>query len=171
MEQKSNQIILGGGCFWCIEAAFQRLEGVQSVTSGYSGGTMESPNYHSVCSGATGHAEVVLIKWDDTALTLKEILDCFFSVHDATSLNKQGNDIGTQYRSFIGYYNETQRTTIQSFFEEMSKLYPSPIVTELQYQPIFYQAESEHLNYYNQHKDQPYCQIVIKPKLQKMKSK
>lgn len=166
----TSQIILGGGCFWCIEAPFQRLAGVQQVTSGYAGGHTESPNYKSVCSDSTGHAEVVLVEWDNKLCDLPSILNVFFSIHDPTSLNRQGNDRGTQYRSFIGYQNDSQLEEIEAFIKHWQQDLDKPIVTELQHWPKFYPAEEEHRDYYNKHHQQMYCQIMIKPKIDKLMS-
>lgn len=161
-------IILGGGCFWCIEAVFQQQPGVTQVTSGYAGGELPNPDYQSVCSGHTGHAEVVLVEWDHKITNLEEILACFFLIHDPTSLDRQGNDIGSQYRSFIGYQNEQQLAEIQVFIQNNQANYSNKIVTELQFAPVFYPAEIDHHDYYRQNSSQPYCQMVIKPKLDKL---
>lgn len=163
-----NSIILGGGCFWCLEAAFQKLPGITKVTSGYAGGSQTNPDYHEVCGGKTGHAEVVLVEWDLQQTDLQSILDIFFLVHDATTLNRQGNDIGTQYRSFIGYQDQEQLDVVTNMIDQQQSLCSGSIVTELQESPAFYPAEIEHQNYYNQHTNQPYCQVIIRPKLQKV---
>jgi methionine-S-sulfoxide reductase len=167
-ENTSQSIILGGGCFWCIEAAFLSLPGIIRAKSGYAGGHDDDPNYKQVCTGSTGHAEVVLVEWDKQITNLETVLDAFFVVHDPTSLNRQGNDIGTQYRSFIGYSNEEQLAIIESFIKQQQACFEQPIVTELQQAPQFYPAEIEHEDYYRQNSSQPYCQMVIRPKLDKL---
>ncbi|MET1257002.1 peptide-methionine (S)-S-oxide reductase MsrA [Aliikangiella maris] len=168
MGNKNCSIILGGGCFWCIEAALQRLEGILQITSGYAGGFGDSPDYRSVCSGQTGHAEVVLAEWNAAQISLNEILTCFFAVHDPTSLNRQGNDVGTQYRSFIGYFTDEQLRVVDAYIGKLNQQLNAPIVTEKQLAPTFYPAEIEHQNYYNLNSQQPYCQIVIRPKVEKI---
>ena len=169
MKNSNEKILLGGGCFWCIEAALQTMDGVISVRSGYAGGEIEEPTYRQVCSGETGHAEVVEVVWDRSVTNLQAILDVFFKVHDPTTLNRQGNDVGTQYRSFIGYFDETQRQICQQTIEQQQNQFSDSIVTQLADSPVFYLAEPEHQNYYRENKYQPYCQIVIKPKLDKLK--
>lgn len=164
-----DMLTLGGGCYWCIEAVFQNIKGVQSVASGYSGGKTMHPTYEEVCSGTTGHAEVVQIKYDTNLCSLQELLKVFFTVHDPTTLNRQGADIGTQYRSVIFYNNEIQKKVALSIIEALNKakVYPQPIVTSLEPFTKFYIAEEYHQNYYNNNKDKPYCQMVIQPKLDK----
>lgn len=161
-------ILLGGGCFWCIEAGYLNLPGIKRVKSGYAGGHQPSPTYQQVCSGETGHAEVVLLEWDDRQTSLEMILEVFFILHDPTSLNQQGNDIGTQYRSFIGYQHVQQLEIINKFIAEQQQNYSQPIVTELVATPEFYPAGTEHHDYYRQNTSQPYCQLIIKPKLDKL---
>ncbi len=168
MQNSNEKILLGGGCFWCIEAALQTISGVSSIRSGYAGGNTKEPSYREVCSGETGHAEVVEVIWNRSVTNLEAILDVFFTVHDPTSLNRQGNDIGTQYRSFIGYYTDPQLQTCQRIIKQQQTQFSSKIVTQLVDSPVFYVAESEHQNYYRQNANQPYCQIVIKPKLDKL---
>lgn len=159
--------ILGGGCFWCLEAVFDELEGVQSVESGYAGGTVPNPNYKQVCSGRTGHAEVVRITFDPSVISYRDLLEIFFSIHDPTSLNRQGNDIGTQYRSVIFYTSEEQRTTAEQAIGEVN----GPAVTELVPATEFYEAEDYHQEYFQNNPNQPYCQFVVAPKVQKFRSK
>lgn len=181
MENKPNQTnvksagldtaTLGAGCFWCIEAVFQQLKGVQSVSSGYAGGKRENPSYEQVCSGATGHAEVVQITYDPNEITYPEILEVFWTVHDPTTLNRQGADVGTQYRSVIYYHNDLQRVQAEEYKAKLdqSGAFDDPIVTEISPMPVFYKAEAYHQNYFNENGNQPYCSYVIRPKLEKFK--
>ncbi len=165
----NDTIILGGGCFWCVEAVYEMLDGVIKVESGYSGGTVKNPSYREVCTGLTGHAEAVQIIFDKTRTSEEEILKVFFTVHDPTTLNRQGDDVGTQYRSVIFYRNEQQRKIAQSIIDELNKAkaYDKPIVTQLDPFTNFYKAEDYHQDYYNQNKAEPYCKMVIQPKLEK----
>ena len=165
--------ILGAGCFWCTEAAFQEIEGVRKVEPGYAGGHVESPTYRQVCSGNTGHAEVARIIFDSEDLSYSEVLDVFFSIHDPTSLNKQGADVGTQYRSVIFYMNEKQKEDANRKIKELidEKIYKEPIVTTVEPFTNFYEAEDYHKNYYKNNSYEPYCQIVISPKIKKLKKK
>ncbi len=178
METGTNQpastsamdtITLGGGCFWCVEAVYERLKGVKNVESGYSGGTVKNPSYREVSTGLTGHAEVAQIVFDTSKTSLEEILKVFFTVHDPTSLNRQGADIGTQYRSVIFYRNDNQRKVARSIIDDLDKAhaYSSPIVTQLVPFTAFYKAEDYHQEYYDKNKDAPYCRLVIQPKLEK----
>jgi peptide methionine sulfoxide reductase msrA/msrB len=162
-------IVLGGGCYWCVEAVYENLKGVNSVYSGFAGGTVENPSYEEVCTGRTGAAEVVEITYDKTITNLDEIFKVFFTVHDPTTLNRQGADVGTQYRSVIFYKNEDQKKAAQSIIEELnaSKVYSNKIVTTLEPFKKFYKAEEYHQNYYENNKDKPYCQFVIQPKIEK----
>jgi methionine-S-sulfoxide reductase len=164
-----DTITLGGGCFWCVEAVYQMLDGVIKVESGYSGGTIKNPSYKEVCTGSTGHAEVVQITYDKTKTSIDEILKVFFTVHDPTSLNRQGADVGTQYRSVIFYRNDNQRNIARSIIDDLNNnhVYSKPIVTELEPFKSFYKAEDYHQDYYNQNKEAPYCRMVIQPKLEK----
>lgn len=164
-----DTLTLGGGCYWCVEAVYQRLEGVTSVTSGYSGGSVEDPSYEQVSTGKTGHAEVVQIVYDNTKVSLVEILKVFFTVHDPTTLNRQGHDIGPQYRSVVFYRNAQQAETAHRIIKALTdeKVYDSPIVTEVVPFKAFYRAEDYHQNYYNLNKRQPYCSMVIQPKIEK----
>ncbi len=162
-------IVLGGGCYWCVEAVYENLQGVKSVSSGFAGGTVENPSYEEVCTGRTGAAEVVEITYDKSITNLDEIFKVFFTVHDPTTLNRQGGDVGTQYRSAIFYKNEEQKIAAQSIIDELnaSKVYASKIVTTLEPFKKFYKAEEYHQNYYENNKDKPYCQMVIQPKIEK----
>lgn len=161
----------GAGCFWCVEAIFQDLKGVYSVESGYMGGDTQDPTYKEVCSGTTGHAEVCRIIYDPRILTFKDLLEVFWQTHDPTTLNRQGNDVGTQYRSAIFYYSEEQKKEAEYYKQEIDKAgaYPDPIVTTLEKASTFYPAEDYHQNYFNQNGEQPYCAFVIKPKVDKFK--
>ena len=162
---------LGGGCFWCVEAIYQDVIGVQRVVSGYAGGSVEHPTYHQVCSGNTGHAEVVQIAFDPTAISFAELLFIFWRTHDPTTLNQQGYDVGTQYRSVIFYHDDQQREIAEQSLSETdaSDLWSDPIVTEIAPLPTFYKAENYHQNYFVQNPYQPYCIAVIHPKVQKFR--
>jgi len=161
----------GAGCFWCVEAIFQDLNGVYSVESGYMGGEKKDPTYKEVCTGTTGHAEVCRIVYDPRLLTFKDLLEVFWQTHDPTTLNRQGNDAGTQYRSAIFYYSDDQKKEAEFYTSELDKsgAFSDPIVTTLEPVDTFYPAEEYHQNYYNQNGDQPYCSFVIKPKVEKFK--
>ena len=161
--------IFGGGCFWCLEAVFGRLHGVKSVQSGYMGGQVENPTYKQVCSGATGHAEVVRISFDGNEVTYRELLDVFFIIHDPTTLNRQGNDVGTQYRSVIFYISEEQRREAEQVIAELdrAKHWPDAIVTAVEPASTFYVAENYHQDYYTNNSAQPYCRFVVEPKIRK----
>lgn len=171
MSSTMETATLGGGCFWCVEAIYQDVIGVHKVVSGYAGGTVENPTYEEVCSGTTGHAEVVQIAFDPTVISFEEILFIFWRTHDPTTLNRQGNDVGTQYRSVIYYHDEEQKKIAeQSMAEtEASDLWPDPIVTEIAPLPIFYEGEAYHQNYFVDNPYQPYCIFVINPKVQKFR--
>lgn len=160
---------LGSGCFWCAEALYQRLNGVVKVESGYSGGTVANPTYEQVCTGTTGHAEVAEITFDPKVVSFREILNVFWKTHDPTTLNRQGNDVGTQYRSVIFYHNEEQKKIAEEYKNELenAKVWDDPIVTQIVPFKAFYKAENYHQNYYNTHQYQPYCMLVINPKLRK----
>lgn len=162
-------ITLGGGCFWCIEAVFLELDGVSKVESGYSGGTVKNPSYEAVCSGSTNHAEVVQVTFDKSKVSLEQVLKVFFTVHDPTTLNRQGNDLGTQYRSVIFYHNTEQKEISESVIAALTaeKVYENPIVTKVEAFQTFYKAEDYHQNYYNNNQNQPYCKMVVKPKVEK----
>lgn len=166
-----KKAILAGGCFWCIEAVFQRLHGVNAIIPGYTGGNIKNPAYREVCSGRTGHAEAVEIAYDEQLITFNTLLEVFFVVHDPTTLNRQGNDVGTQYRSAIFYIDDYQKKTAEEFINTLSKnkVFDSPIVTKIEKFDVFYEAESEHHDYYNQNKTQTYCDFTITPKIEKIK--
>lgn len=173
-EQKQFQIAtLGAGCFWCVEAVFDELRGVVSVESGYSGGKVPNPTYAQVCSGTTSHAEVAQITFDPKAISFKEILQVFFTVHDPTTLNRQGADVGTQYRSAIFYHDEEQKRVAEQVIKEIdaAKIWERPIVTEVTPFKTFYQAEDYHQEYFVNNPGQPYCQVVIAPKVVKFRKK
>lgn len=159
--------IFGGGCFWCIDAAFRRLKGVHSVTSGYSGGHIENPTYQDICTGLSGHAEVVKIEFDEQVISYSTLLQIFFDLHDPTQLNRQGNDIGTQYRSVIFYLDEIQKLASLKMLASQQALFASKVVTQLCPAERFYNAETYHQDYYSDNPDQPYCSIMIGPKLAK----
>jgi peptide-methionine (S)-S-oxide reductase len=166
---KLESIIVGGGCFWCVEAIFQRLDGVKKVVSGYSGGHVENPTYEQVCTKTTGHAEVVKVDFDPAVITADKILDVFFLAHDPTTLNRQGADSGPQYRSVIFYANDAQKVAAEAAKVRAQPDYKDKIVTEIGPVKNFYVAESYHQNYYNLNKDRnPYCSVVISPKLRKL---
>ena len=159
----------GAGCFWCVEAIFQRLDGVVSVTSGYSGGTKVNPTYEEVCAGETGHAEVCQIFYDPKKLSYEELLEVFWSSHDPTTMNRQGADEGTQYRSVIFYHNQKQKEIAEKYKNKLNdeRAFEKPVVTEISAYKDFYKAEEYHQNYYQENSNKPYCQLVIRPKLEK----
>jgi len=162
---------LAGGCFWCTEAIYQRLKGVESIVSGYAGGTIENPTYEQVIRGETGHTEAIQIKFDPKIISFEKILDVFFATHDPTTLNRQGGDVGTQYRSVIFYHSDDQKEAAQETIKELTKSgkYHDPIVTKLEPFKNFFSAENYHQNYYeNQKNSNPYCPLVIDPKIQKL---
>ncbi len=169
----SNQTIdtatFGAGCFWCVEAVFQRLEGVKSIKSGYAGGTVKNPSYKEVCNGTTGHAEVCQIIYDKTKISFGELLEVFWKTHDPTTLNQQGNDFGTQYRSVIFYHNAEQKELAEKYKKQINdeKAYPNPVITEITPFTNYYPAEDYHQNYFNQNGSQSYCKYVIQPKVEK----
>lgn len=169
-QKETETITLAGGCFWCMEAVFEGLKGVKSVESGYSGGDFSNPTYRDVCSGSTNHAESVNITFDPSVISLKDLLEVFFTLHDPTTLNRQGADAGTQYRSAIFYRNEKQKQTAQKVIEilNMNKAFASPIVTEVTAFKNFYKAENYHQEYYELNKEEPYCRLVIRPKVDKL---
>ena len=168
-QSNFETITLAGGCYWCVEAIYENLNGVKSVISGYAGGKMPNPTYEEVSTGKTGHAEVVQITYDKNVTNLDEIFNVFFTVHDPTTLNRQGADVGTQYRSAIFYKNEEQKKAAQSIINALTKgkIYDSPIVTTLEPLTKFYKAENYQQNYYANNKNQPYCKLVIQPKIEK----
>ena len=173
MNNNLETATLGGGCFWCLEAIYKELKGVLSVESGYAGGHVQNPTYKQVCTGNTGHAEVVQIQYNPTIITFKDLLNVFFTIHDPTTLNRQGADIGTQYRSVIFYHNETQRKIGESSIKELEQknLWENPIVTEITPFQMFFRAEDYHQDYYINNSNQPYCQVVIAPKISKFRKK
>ena len=162
---------LGGGCFWCTEAVFRELKGILKVESGYSGGTVANPSYQQVCTGRTGHAEVAQITFDPQIISYKEILEIFFTVHDPTTLNRQGPDAGTQYRSVIFYHNNQQKVMAEQVIKEITNagIWDAPIVTQVEPLTAFYKAEDYHQQYFENNPAQPYCQIVIAPKVRKFR--
>jgi peptide-methionine (S)-S-oxide reductase len=163
---------LGGGCFWCLEAAYQPLRGVIRVESGYAGGTTPNPTYHEVCTGRTGHAEVVRVDFDPDVISFRQLLEVFFTVHDPTTLNRQGADVGTQYRSVIFFESPEQEAVARSLVAELEgeQLWSAPVVTEITPLETFHPAEAYHRDYYARNPQQAYCQVVIAPKLQKLRS-
>jgi peptide-methionine (S)-S-oxide reductase len=167
----NKKIVFGGGCFWCMEAIFQSVKGVQSVISGYSGGIIINPNYEQVCSGTTGHAEVVEVTFDPTLVTIEEILNIFWHLHDPTTLNRQGADTGTQYRSIVFFNNDEEKKTIESILQVVKKDWSKPILSEIVKLEKFYQAEDYHQNYFKNHPEQGYCNLVINPKIKELKEK
>lgn len=172
MENRPHETAtLGGGCFWCLEAVFQELEGVQSVVSGYAGGRVPNPSYREVCTGRTGHAEVVQVVFDPAVLSYGDLLSVFFSIHDPTTLNRQGADVGTQYRSVIFYHDAEQKRVAEAMIRELGQegLWRDPIVTEVVPLDRFYPAEDYHQDYFRRNPGQPYCQAVIGPKLRKFR--
>ncbi len=166
-----EQATLGGGCFWCLEAAFEQVRGIEKVESGYAGGKTSSPTYRQVCHGDTGHAEVVQVTFDPASISYREILEMFFAIHDPTTLNRQGADVGTQYRSVIFYHSPEQKQTAEQLISELRETDPwgRPIVTELAPAPTFYKAEEYHQGYFRQNPAQPYCQAVVAPKVAKLR--
>jgi len=167
MDNNIQIATFGGGCFWCIDAAFRRVKGVLNVSSGYAGGEIENPSYQQICTGLTGHAEVVQLDFDSSIVSYNTLLEMFFTLHDATQLNRQGNDVGTQYRSVIYYHNEKQKAESQAMIDALQKQIREPIVTELSPLTNFYPAEQYHQDYYNENPNQGYCSILIAPKLAK----
>jgi peptide-methionine (S)-S-oxide reductase len=170
-KSKMEVATFGNGCFWCTEAIFQDLKGVQSAVSGYSGGQVENPTYKQVCTGNTGHAEVLQITYDPAVITFDELLEVFWETHDPTTLNRQGNDVGTQYRSAVFYHNDTQKKLSEEYKKKLdaSGAFSKPIVTEIVPFKKFYKAEDYHQNYFNLNGEQPYCSMVIRPKVDKFK--
>jgi len=171
MDNTYEIATLGGGCFWCLEAVYLEVNGIIEVVSGYTGGSTPEPSYEDICTGNTGHAEVVQLKYDVNEIGFKDILNIFFSIHDPTTLNRQGNDVGTQYRSVIFYHNENQMDVALNAIKKITEdeLWPEPIVTDIKKLGIFYRAEDYHQNYYQMNPNNPYCQFVISPKLAKFR--
>jgi peptide-methionine (S)-S-oxide reductase len=170
---KTELATLAGGCFWCLEAVFDELQGVESVESGYAGGHVANPSYERVCAGTTGHAEVVQVKFDPEVISYRELLEIFFAIHDPTTPNRQGADVGTQYRSAIYYGSPEQKATAEALMAELEaeKVWDDPIVTEVAELETFYPAEDYHRDYYARNSGQPYCQVVISPKVAKLREK
>jgi len=164
----TEKATFGGGCFWCLEAVFQRIEGVRAVVSGYAGGKKPNPTYREVCSGSSGHAEVVQIEFDPAVASYDRLLDAFWECHDPTTMNAQGADIGTQYRSVIFFHDDAQKSSAVRSREKAQLEFSDPIVTEIVPLPVFYPAEDYHQNYFNDNVGAPYCQAVIRPKLRKL---
>jgi len=174
MSQKQSEIAtLAGGCFWCLEAVYEDLKGVESVESGYTGGSVPNPTYEQVCSGNTGHAEVVRITFDPSVVSYRDLLEVFFTIHDPTTLNRQGNDVGPQYRSAIFYHTPEQKSTAEDVIVQLTaqKVWDNPIVTEVTPLREYYPAEDYHQEYYRRNPGQPYCSVVIAPKVAKFRSR
>jgi peptide-methionine (S)-S-oxide reductase len=169
MQAITETAILGGGCFWCLEAVYLEMRGVTKVESGYMGGQVDNPSYEQVCAGTTGHAEVVRIEFDTSQLAYRDILEVFFTIHDPTTLNRQGNDVGTQYRSVIFYQSPEQEAMARQVIAEMANVWDAPIVTELAPAATWYKAEDYHQDYFRQHPLQGYCAFVVAPKVAKFK--
>ena len=172
-QTKPEHATLAGGCFWCLEAVFEQIEGVLGVESGYAGGGTANPTYRQVCTGSTGHAEVIQIAFDPAKLTYREVLEIFFAFHDPTTMNQQGADVGTQYRSAIFFYDARQKAEAESVVRELTggRVFDVPIVTEIAPLGAFYKAEQYHQGYYRQNPDQPYCRAVVAPKVAKLRAK
>ncbi|MBI3500185.1 MAG: peptide-methionine (S)-S-oxide reductase MsrA [Bacteroidetes bacterium] len=168
-KTKLETATFGAGCFWCVEAQFQMLDGVVKVESGFSGGSVKNPSYKDVCTGSTGHAEVCNITYDPSKISYEEMLFAFWQTHDPTQLNRQGNDVGTQYRSVIFYHNEKQKRLAEEYKKKLNdeKVFDKPVVTEISPFTAFYKAEDYHQNYFNQNGEEPYCQFVVRPKVEK----
>ena len=169
-DHGTQTAVFGGGCFWCTEAVFGELKGVLSAAPGYAGGAMPNPSYEDVCSGDTGHAEVIKIAYDPTRISYRDLLTVFFATHDPTSLNRQGNDVGAQYRSIILYTSEDQKDEAQAFIRELDESGPR-VVTELKPLEAFYEAEEYHRKYYEKNSSASYCQVIINPKMKKLKER
>ena len=169
MSVGTDTITFGAGCFWCVEAIFQQVKGVTKVTSGYMGGKLKNPTYREVCSGLTGHAEVCQLVFDSKVVSVDKLLEIFWQTHDPTTLNRQGHDMGTQYRSAVFFHNEEQKEKASKWKNQLNdkKVFPHPIVTEITHASIFYPAEDYHQNYFKENGEEPYCQVVIKPKMDK----
>ncbi|WP_339610595.1 peptide-methionine (S)-S-oxide reductase MsrA [uncultured Planktosalinus sp.] len=170
-ESNIKLATFAGGCFWCTEAVFQRIKGVLSVVPGYIGGAVKNPAYREVCTGRTGHAEAIQLRYDSTVISFEELLEVFFATHDPTTLNQQGNDKGTQYRSAVFYNSEFQKNATEKMITSLNKAgtFENSIVTDVTAAPVFYKAEIDHFEYFNRNQDQMYCQMVIAPKLKKIK--
>lgn len=168
---KMETATFGGGCFWCVEAVFQELEGVGSVKSGYMGGQVDNPTYEQVCTGTTGHAEVIQVQYDPEKVSFDTLIQVFWKTHDPTTLNRQGNDVGTQYRSVVFYHNQEQKEKSETYKKKLNetKAYPNPVVTEISPAATFYLAEAKHQDFFNRNPNQPYCRMLIPPKLEKLR--
>jgi len=162
---------LGGGCFWCLEAVYQEMQGIDSIVSGYMGGQVENPSYQAVCSGTTGHVEVVQVTFQPEVASYRDILEVFFAIHDPTSWDRQGNDAGSQYRSVVFYHDDGQKQTAEQLISELNAAYPSEIVTEVRPAGVFYPAEDYHQDYFRTNPRQPYCAYVVAPKVKKFREK
>jgi peptide-methionine (S)-S-oxide reductase len=173
LPQNDEIAVLGGGCFWCLEAVFEQVRGVHSVCSGYCGGHLPNPTYEAICKGNTGHVEVVQIRFDPQQVSYRELLEVFFVIHDPTTPNRQGNDVGPQYRSAIFWMSEAQRVSAEAMLDELAaqRAFPAPVLTELAAAPHFYAAEAHHQGYFRGHENQPYCAFVVAPKLGKFRQK
>lgn len=173
MENRLEQATLGGGCFWCLEAVYEQLQGVESAVNGYAGGQVANPSYEAVCTGTTGHAEVVQVTFDPEIVSYREILGVFFTIHDPTTLNRQGADVGTQYRSVIFYHDQEQQETAEAVIDELEAqdVWDDPIVTEVTELDEFYRAEEYHQHYYQKNPNQGYCRVVVAPKVAKFRKK
>lgn len=173
MSEPREVATLGGGCFWCLDGIFRDLKGVEKVESGYAGGQIKNPSYREVCSGTTGHAEVVQVTFDPTLISFRDVLGVFFTIHDPTTLNRQGADIGTQYRSVVLYHSDDQRRVAEQVISELTdaKVWDDPIVTQIVPYSTFYPAEQYHQDYFAQNPDQPYCRVVIAPKVSKFRKR
>ena len=169
----NEQATLGGGCFWCLEAVYQEVDGVTSVVSGYAGGHVPNPGYRQVCSGTTGHAEVVQLTYDPDVISYRDLLEIFFTIHDPTTKDREGADVGPQYRSIILHHDAAQKETAEALMAELEEenVFPDPLVTELEPLDTFYEAEENHQDYYRSNPSQPYCQSVISPKVAKLRQK
>jgi peptide-methionine (S)-S-oxide reductase len=172
-EQSREVATLGGGCFWCLDAVYRDVRGVERVVSGYAGGSVPHPTYEQVCSGRTGHAEVVQITFDPRVVSFRELLEVFFTIHDPTTLNRQGADVGTQYRSIVLYHSPEQRETAEEVITELTsaRVWDAPIVTQIEPLQAFYPAEDYHQDYFARNPSQPYCQVVVAPKVAKFRQK
>lgn len=166
---KNDSLVLGGGCFWCLEAAYQQLTGVKEVVPGYAGGSVPNPTYEEVCMGTTGHVEVVKVTFDPEIISLRDVMAVFWTIHDPTSLNRQGGDVGTQYASVVFYDDVKQERALHASKAEAQRYLNTPIVTRIEPLEAFFEAEPEHRNYYEKHPEAAYCQVVIEPKLQKLR--
>jgi len=171
VEKQTESIVLGGGCFWCLDAGFRLIRGVLNVSSGFAGGHTVNPTYYDVVDGATGHAEVVKVSFDTNVILLNDILDIFWTMHNPTTLNRQGHDVGSQYRSIILFNNQEQEKIINESIESISKYWNDPITTEVSKLKEFYKAEEEHQNFFQKHPDMAYCQVIINPKLNRLREK